>query len=600
MVELGALTPGVNSISTRSIGDGYTNLAIRGVTDRHGTTTGIYLDDSAVPPAQGDTYLRSFPVTFDLDRVEILRGPQGTLLGDNTQGGAIRFITNPPSLTTFTNLARAEFAATARGDQSYELGAVAGGPLRDNVLGFRMSGWYRSDGGYVDRIDPSTGALVTADSNRFSTRSVRGALLLAPADDVRITASLNYQAVDINDGSQFASYLSDPEPVCSGTIAVRAQPVADTFYLAALKLTAALGAGELTAVTSYFDRTFAGVEVGFPPPRDVVTYADAIRHLGDQHMWSQEVRLTSVDPDAPVTWLAGVFYSTIRTSESDGSVVVPDPDYGNTTTTEQSQFAGFGQVTVKLSKRATASGGARIERAQYDSHTEAPPVFHAADSELSVTPQFVVSFQADDHNLLYARVAQGHSPGGVYAALTVCGGNAQSYAPDTLWSYEIGAKDDLVGGRVHLDSQRLPHPLEQRPTGREPLRKCPCAGWRGGEQWVRVRGTGAPDRTRQDGTGGCLHGRALHRDGQGRRRFDGPRRRRGRQPAPGYLTVECRPGPLNESGPLVTASPSACGPKTSFIATTPGRSTAIILGRCITSPAFNRIPRSASSTYAPP
>jgi outer membrane receptor protein involved in Fe transport len=103
-------------------------------------------------------------VTFDLDRVEILRGPQGTLLGDNTQGGAIRFITNPPSLTSFTNLARAEWAATARGDQRYEVGAAAGGPLRTNVLGFRVSGWYRSDGGYVDRIDPSSGALVTADS----------------------------------------------------------------------------------------------------------------------------------------------------------------------------------------------------------------------------------------------------------------------------------------------------------------------------------------------------------------------------------------------------------------------------------------------------
>ena len=141
MTEIGALTPGVEFDFDTLIGAIQTNLVIRGVTDRHGTTTGVFIDDTPVPAGRGDTFLRSFPWAFDLDRVEVLRGPQGTLLGQGALGGAIRFITNQPSLTTFSGLARTEFSTTARGDVSYEAGAAAGGPLLTEGLGFRVSGW---------------------------------------------------------------------------------------------------------------------------------------------------------------------------------------------------------------------------------------------------------------------------------------------------------------------------------------------------------------------------------------------------------------------------------------------------------------------------
>src|SRR5216684_1117254 len=109
MDEIGALTPGVEFDFDSAIGSAdYTNLVIRGVTGTHGATTGVYIDDTPVPAARGDTFGRSFAWTFDLDRVEVLLGPQGALLGQGTLGGAVRFITNQPSLTTFSGLARAE------------------------------------------------------------------------------------------------------------------------------------------------------------------------------------------------------------------------------------------------------------------------------------------------------------------------------------------------------------------------------------------------------------------------------------------------------------------------------------------------------------
>src|SRR5215470_20439865 len=118
-------------------------------------------------------------MSFDLERVEILRGPQTVLLGDHTMSGAVRFITNQPSLTAFTGLLRAELGATEYGGMSYEAGAAVGGPLRTDVLGFRVSGWFREDGGYVDRVDQHTLVAVDANANRYLNETVRGSLLLA-------------------------------------------------------------------------------------------------------------------------------------------------------------------------------------------------------------------------------------------------------------------------------------------------------------------------------------------------------------------------------------------------------------------------------------
>jgi outer membrane receptor protein involved in Fe transport len=155
IAQLADLTPGLDFLYYTFVGgDFQTNLAIRGVAERHGAAVGVYLDDAPIPPAYSVSYLRSFPVTLDLDRVEVLRGPQGTLLGDHTQGGAIRYVTNQPSLTDFTAMVRTEIATTAHGGISYEVGSAVGGPVVEDVLGFRLSGWYRSDAGYVDRVDP--------------------------------------------------------------------------------------------------------------------------------------------------------------------------------------------------------------------------------------------------------------------------------------------------------------------------------------------------------------------------------------------------------------------------------------------------------------
>src|SRR5882672_3521278 len=143
-------TPGV-TIDT----SGTNAISIRGISSSGGAgTTGIYIDDTPIQMrALGFNPEDTLPKTFDLDRVEVLRGPQGTLFGSGSEGGTVRYIMNQPSVTKESTYARAEVSSTAYGEPSYEAGIAHGGPLIDNVLGFRASVWYRYDGGWIDRVD---------------------------------------------------------------------------------------------------------------------------------------------------------------------------------------------------------------------------------------------------------------------------------------------------------------------------------------------------------------------------------------------------------------------------------------------------------------
>jgi outer membrane receptor protein involved in Fe transport len=446
MTEIAALTPGVEFGFDPGFGDFFTSVAIRGVTDMHATVIGIFLDDTPIPPARGDSLFRSFPFSFDLDRVEVLRGPQGTLLGQRTLGGAVRFIPNQPSLTTFTGLARTELASTARGDASYEAGAATGGPMIPNVLGFRVSGWYRSDGGYVDRVDPSTGVTLDDNTNRSVNKSVRGALTWAPTDSLRITPSLTYQSLGIRDPSSFDTYLSNPEAgdLRHGNHLQR--PFGEAFHLAALNLTAGIGTMDLSTVTSYFHRTAAALFDYEGNQADLT-----------QTVFSHEARLTSADPTAALSWVAGVCYSSARNRETSRTAPGQD-DIHVAGMTDETQLEAFGQIAFRMKERLTASAGLRIGsskyigRSKYDAGTGVPPTLRAEVAETSLAPRFELSYEPGERNLFYLTVAKGYGSGGIYLPVAGWQEGPEPYSPDALWSYEIGAKNGLFDGRVDLDT----------------------------------------------------------------------------------------------------------------------------------------------------
>src|SRR5580765_770788 len=155
--DVARFTPGV------TIDNSGTNaISIRGISSSGGAgTTGIYIDDTPIQlRSVGFNPDDTLPKTFDLERVEVLRGPQGTLFGAGAEGGAVRYIMTPASTTAGSTYIRSELSYTEHGQPNAEFGIAAGRPLVDGVFGIRASLWYRYDGGWINRVDPGTGAVV--------------------------------------------------------------------------------------------------------------------------------------------------------------------------------------------------------------------------------------------------------------------------------------------------------------------------------------------------------------------------------------------------------------------------------------------------------
>ena len=244
-------TPGV-SIDT----SGTNAISIRGISSSAGAgTTGIYIDDTPIQMrALGFNPDDTLPKTFDLDRVEILRGPQGTLFGSGSEGGTVRYIMAQPSVTTESDYARAEVSYTEKGQPSYEVGVAHGGPIVDDVLGFRASIWYRYDGGWINRVDDNTGATTEKNANYANTVAARFALLYQPVEGLKITPSVTFQDARKNDESTFwPAYSNVADGVFNNATPERI-PVPDLYYLPALKIVWDLGKTQLISNSSYYHR----------------------------------------------------------------------------------------------------------------------------------------------------------------------------------------------------------------------------------------------------------------------------------------------------------------------------------------------------------
>ncbi len=347
--DIARFTPGV-SIDT----SGTNNISIRGISSSGGAgTTGIYLDDTPIQMrALSLNPDEALPKTFDIDRVEILRGPQGTLFGAGSEGGTVRYITVQPSLTKDSVDGTAEVDFTQGGAPSYEAGAAAGGPLIDGKLGARVTVWYRRDGGWIDTTDATTidPTVTQKNANYRSTYLARLAAIWAVNDTWTATPSVYFQKKDQHNGDAFWVDSSDPasNSYKNGDPTLRGLP--DTFYLPALKIEGDFGAFHLISNTSFYHRQeqtgYEGSEynlgfyqlylpgaadvngatitplvplplldgTGVHLPASIANYTSPASIDNHQQNIVQEVRLVSSDPGARLEWTTGVFFSLNRQS----------------------------------------------------------------------------------------------------------------------------------------------------------------------------------------------------------------------------------------------------------------------------------------------
>jgi len=488
-------TPGVVFEASNST----TNISIRGINSNVGAgTTGVYIDDTPIQiRSLGFSGGNVYPVIFDLERVEVLRGPQGTLFGAGSQGGTIRFISPQPSTTESSGYARAEFAITEDGGPSYEGGVAVGVPLIEGKLGVRVSGYYRRDGGWVDRVRFEDKGVVDDDANYQNSYVGKIAFVWEPTPELQITPSLTYQRIYVNDSPEtwdnLRSTPADPDQPFSDYNKGRflngnrvQENGRDSFYLPTLNVQYAFGGVDLTAIGSYFDRKqtfrsdytlfdqslFTGITLPlFPDQTGVGTFENT------QKITTGEVRLASSNADAPISWQIGGFYQKANQTSLqqvddpflfeyapflipffppliDGRLI-----YDQNTRSEDEQYAAFGQINYKPIDQITLTVGLRYGETKFniDSFAQGPvvgaPVTDGGrQKERPFTPKFGASFQVTPSTMVYASASKGFRPGGYNPqvgsscqasdlnGLGYPTGRPATYNSDSVWSYELGAK----------------------------------------------------------------------------------------------------------------------------------------------------------------
>lgn len=467
--DLTRLTPGVafqrNGMSaSANYNDENSDINIRGIGSTAGTsTTGIYIDDTPVQSRHmGFAATNVYPALFDLDRVEVLRGPQGTLFGAGAEGGVVRFLTPQPGLTQNSGYLRSEVSSTRSGDPSYEIGAAAGGPIVDGTLGYRVSASYRRDGGWVDRVgysqvnpgDPATplNVLQTSESNANwqDVMTLRAALKWAVNDNVAVTPSIYYQKLRINDTAAYWPGLSNPGSTAFRNGNALTNPANDPFWLAAVKVDWTTGIGQLTSNTSYYKRDQSSRSdytqylrggFGLSPYPPAGAAGQAL--FGDkQDNFYQEIRLASTDASARLTWSTGLFYSHMSENITEDIIdptfdaefndayggffceFVPCPNgllyHQPLTRVIDTQTAVFGEASYKFTDTLTATLGLRIAHVSYRSSLNYGGAFagvplltsETSASEQPITPKVVLAWQPDHNNLYYLSASKGYRVGG--------------------------------------------------------------------------------------------------------------------------------------------------------------------------------------------
>jgi outer membrane receptor protein involved in Fe transport len=499
------LTPGLRITPANGANGGRrSNISIRGIASSVGSpTTGVYLNDTPIQVRPtGNVASNFYPYVFDLERVEVLRGPQGTLFGAGAEGGVVRFITRKPSLTKSDIYGRADFGMTEGGDPSYEAGAALGGPLLNDVLGFRVSGSYRNAGGWVDRVDPVTTKVVKKNGNNNANYTLRGALKWQVTPDLTVEPSLFYQHQSSDDRDLYFANLSDPDKGVFRSGKNIAQPFKDKFLLPALDVR--LNAGTVTFVssTSYIDRTtrqrgdFSNIESAlffgtsippYSPFIDVADYADK------QKSWTQEFRIESSNPGSPLKWTIGAFYGDNDQSSLQANTA-PTLDaafrqvlgltaqqffgvplyqgaytFYATRTSSDEQKALFGQADYEVANGFTLTAGVRQAWTKFAFHRTAvgpaagaatPVTVNGNQKESPFTYKVGASWQVDADNLLYTSVSKGFRTGGAnppsssfcQASLAQLGitDAPSAYDSDSTTSYEVGSKNKTLGGALQV------------------------------------------------------------------------------------------------------------------------------------------------------
>lgn len=473
LTDMGVQSPNdlqmhVAALSATNMGPGQDKLSIRGLSDssvsgRSQSMVGLYLDESRLTDDAPDPNLR----LVDINRIEIVRGPQGTLYGAGALGGLIRVITYKPVLDGEHGMVAVTTSATEHGAVSGSLDAMVNVPIVQNVLGLRIVGYAKEDGGYIDDV-----RLHLRNVNKTDTDGARLSLLWQPGDDWTMTAMLAGQAIDAADSQYTQAGLG-----WLNRANFEREPYRDQFLQSSLTIEGDLDWANLTSSTAFTDRRIADQLdatlawqslTGFPTAPSTFDTVRSIQSV------TQETRLTSVRDDE-WSWVTGIFIS--HRYESYHSLLAgPDntgaPFVARTQTRNDNadEVALFGETTYKLTDWLSVTAGTRLYYSALNAEAVVgQPATHSevfAQGKNKATgfiPKVIISAQAADNLTFYADASEGFRLGGVNinspaGAINInrreraFSANAKTFDSDRLWTYEVGAKTSFFGRRLVINT----------------------------------------------------------------------------------------------------------------------------------------------------
>jgi len=476
-LQLDQSTPGNGRLILRGVNTGGVASAVATYVDEtpFGSSTGL---------ANGAVLAGDFD-TFDVARVEVLRGPQGTLYGASSLGGLLKFVTNAPDTGGVEARARGAVEATEGGALSYRGNAMFNLPLGE-MLAVRASGFYNKNGGWIDSIGTTAtdalGFALTSDRDRNINDSVvyggRGSLLFKPSDafDVRLTAFLQDIRADAP-----SVVLSDPNTLQTRfgrqTAAQFVANFTDIDYRVYNgTLNYDLGFATLTSSSSYStqkQRSRADLTFNLSGLVRAALGAPANEFFLGQRTntrrFTQEVRLTSA-PGTTFEWLLGGYYNDEKSLiDQDFAAVQP----GTLTPltfpfvlgavdlrSKYKEYAGFANATLHLGDRFDIDAGGRYSHNKQRAAQSAAGVLagnvpvnsNLRSSDDVFTYAVAPKFKLNDRASIYARVSKGYRPGGPNVITPNAPANTpSSFDPDTVTSYEAGFKGETPDRTFAID-----------------------------------------------------------------------------------------------------------------------------------------------------
>jgi iron complex outermembrane receptor protein len=446
----------VAGMTVTNLGSGRNKILLRGMSDGAFTgltqsTVAIYLDLAPITYSAPDPDLK----LIDIDRVEVLRGPQGTLYGTGPIGGVVRIVTNNPDTDNLKLDLSATQSWTHGGGQNTDYSATGNLPLLDGRLAIRGSIYEESFGGYINDVNLNLHRV--NDGTRHGGRVALGGRI-----SQNWTATTGYvrQSIQTEDTHYVYRVLGG----LTRANLVR-EPHQNDFEEGYLTLNGQGDWGRLDASVASIRHNFSS---RYDASSALITFGSfgrigALDEVKDIHLLVGEATLHSPD-SGPLRWLAGGFFSTSTTrSDTRLSALRPLPEeliYTENRTDDLDELAVYGEVSLDLTPDLTATFGARYYSFDYSAVSDVDHYgyhrpFEGKGSASGLSPKVSLDYRFSRDLNLYAQISQGHRTGGFNTAGPIwqqftgrVGMPAREYNPDTLWNYEVGAKARLWNGQV--------------------------------------------------------------------------------------------------------------------------------------------------------